>query len=155
MKKIITLLVLLLLFSFELSAQKLVIGSEVDDHKKIESVKWLSAPQSKSSVWIIDFYASSNPTAAEFYNNNISRIKATTSGRAEIVVITSKSTPEFEALAESDGNSYAFAVDTKGEFHKLLGVRYIPFTVIVNNKGKILWQGNLSTLTDKVIDQVL
>lgn len=155
MKKIAAIIAVVFFATLCANAQKLVIGSEVEDHKKVESLEWLSEPQNRSSIWIIDFYAANNPTAVSFYDENISRIHSTVGGRAEIVLMTSKGSSEFSSLAERDGSKYAFAIDKKGEFHKLFGVRYIPFTVIVNHKGKILWQGNLSTLSDKIIEKVL
>ncbi len=155
MKNLFILVASLLLSIGSVSAQKLVIGSEVDGHKEVTSLEWLSDKPADKSVWIIDFFATNNPTSTDFYDKHLPEVLKVIDGDAKIVVLTTKSTPEFQELAKKDGDKYSFAVDTKGELYKLFGVRYIPFTVIVNHKGKILWQGNLSSLTQDIANKVL
>lgn len=155
MKHFFALLIFSVLFCANANAQKLVIGSKVSDHKEVESTQWKNKVKDPQSVWIIDFFSTANPTSVEFYNNHLPSIAEKIGDGAEVVIVTTKETDEFKAIFEQDKDKYAFAVDPKGGLFKLFGVQYLPFTVIVDHKGKILWQGNLSKLDEEIIKDVL
>ncbi len=155
MKRILAVIALILLSTGSLFAQKLVIGSQVTDHKLVEGVKWYTTPRNPESIWIIDFYSSDNPSSVEFYSRNIDRIYGAVTDNVEIVVLSNKLTDDFKKLIEEDGAKYVFGHDSKATLFKLFGVKYIPYTVVVDNKGKVLWQGDLSKLTDSQLQKIL
>ncbi len=150
-KYLITTLLLLLVSMGELCAQKLVIGSKVEGHNELTSLEWIGGTPQKDKTWIIDFFSSANPTAVRFYEEHLPRIRDLAGNKAEIVIVSTKGDDKFFDLANQDGDKYHFVVDNSAALFKLLQVKFIPFTVVIDKNGKILWQGNLSDLDHKII----
>ncbi|MCB1123809.1 MAG: redoxin domain-containing protein, partial [Verrucomicrobiae bacterium] len=50
---------------------------------------------------------------------------------------------------------YPVASDVEDKYGRALNVTYIPFAVIVDAKGKILWSGHSGKLSRKRIENVL
>ncbi len=149
MKKFLIILSLMMATVWSANAQKLVIGSEIDEHAEVTDLQWLTDAPDPGKTWVIDFFSTKNPTAKKYYYENIDEIAKIVGDDAEIIIVTTASSDEFEALALSDGKKCHFAVDPNRTFHKLLGVEYIPYTVVVSAQGELLWQGNLSTAIEE------
>ena len=47
------------------------------------------------------------------------------------------------------------ATNENGSVFRLFDVTHVPYAVIVNAKGIIVWAGNPLTLTDKTIEKIL
>jgi hypothetical protein len=50
---------------------------------------------------------------------------------------------------------YATAVEGTPSLHKALGIRAYPYAILVNPKGKIVWRGQPSELTDEFLANFL
>ncbi len=155
MKFFLNTLLLLLFCTLSAQGQKLVIGSEVDDLSKVTKDQWLSRSASSDKVWVIDFFAVKNPSSMKFYNEELPKVKSNIGDRAEVVIVSSKDSEELSELAAKDGDKYCFVTDSEGKLFKIFDVKYIPFSVVVDSKGTILWQGNISELTKEVLDSIL
>ncbi|MFI3299129.1 MAG: redoxin family protein [Rikenellaceae bacterium] len=150
-KYLITTLLLLLVSMGELCAQKLVIGSKVEGHNELTSLEWIGGTPQKDKTWIIDFFSSANPTAVRFYEEHLPRVSDLVGDEVEIIIVTTRGDDDFFELASNDGDKYHFVIDGNAELFKLLQVKFIPYTVVIDKNGKILWQGNLSDLDHKII----
>lgn len=73
----------------------------------------------------------------------------------QFVAVTNESfnlTQEFTRVRQL---KYPVAVDIKDEYGQAIGVTYIPFAVIVNAKGEIIWSGHSGKLTKLRIQKEL
>lgn len=155
MKRYILTVLLLSLCSLQLSAQKYVIGSELPDFKSSKSINWLYDAADLTKLWVIDFYSTKNPTSVKFYSQNVENVNRWFGGRAEIVIFNAGGDDDFLVLAQRDNDRQHFAIDTQGDIFKIFSVIYLPYTVIVDADGVLVWQGNLSTLTGDVAADIL
>ncbi len=150
--RIFSAIFLLLIVDFA-CGQKLVIGSKVPMFKGSGSVVWSPVvPSMDKEFWLVDFVSTFNPTSMRQYQENLPQIKTALGGRANIIVVGSADDLGFVELMERDSDMYYFLLDTRGDFARLFGVQFLPYSVVVDIKGRLLWQGNLG---DLVVDDVL
>lgn len=145
MKYIISLLVLTAAFIGSAGAQKLVIGSRVPSIKGDKDVEWLSSAPTKDKAMLIDFFSTDNPSCIKEYAL-LKPIIEQWEAELDIVIISQGDSPEFRSMVDADGGRYSFALDADGNVFAAYGVRYLPFYMLVNAKGEMIWQGNISTL---------
>lgn len=145
MKKV-TLLTVTMLLTLAAQAQRMVIGSKVPDLKKIQ---WLgnTPPSGKSSF--IEFYQSTNSTSKQYfpklkdirnYNSNIN-----------IIVLTRENNDAIAELVREHGSEYYFGYDPQGDVFTSFGVKFVPFSMAVDPKGNLQWQGNLLQFTPDIM----
>ncbi len=153
---IITLiLTLALLIPASVYAQKFVIGSKIPEVKNEKNIDWVDSAADISKIWVVDFYSPKNPSAEKFYNENVDRVQKDFGTKAQIVIIIKKDNPDFRDLAKKDGSKFFFAINEDGKIFEALSIKYIPYTVVIDEKNRLLWQGNLSTLTTDVISKII
>lgn len=145
MKYIISLLALTAALIGSAGAQKLVIGSRVPAIKGDKDVEWLSSAPAKDKAMLIDFFSADNPSCAKEYAL-LKPIIEQWDTKLDIVIISQGDTPEFRSMVDADGGRYSFALDADGSVFTAYGVRYLPFYMLVNAKGEMIWQGNIATL---------
>ena len=132
-------------------AQKLVIGSRVPDFKGVE---WRTLPPRTETPTLIEFYAPGNASSVRFFPKlaEISRRFE----NIQIVVLThgNASGTTADSLPAKYGDRYFIGVDPDGKVYRAFQVRYVPYTVLVNSKGELYWQGNLGNLSATVLERV-
>jgi len=148
MKKILLLAIMAACINQAGLAQKLIIGSKVPDFK---GVKWQSTAPVQGKAKLVEFYSATNPTSAKLYSN-LAGIQSKYSN-IEIIVLYREDNPEMSQLASRDGSKYLFGYDANGTTYDALGVKFLPFTMLIDSKGNLLWQGNLSNINDQVLQK--
>ena len=150
MRKLILLSLLAFTFAQAGFAQKLIIGSKTPDLKGVE---WkTSAPQTGKAT-LIEFYQSTNESSSKLYLK-LAKIASKYGGAIDIVVLTREDNATINSLVQQDGSRYSFGYDADGTVYDAYGVKFVPFTMLVDSKGNLLWQGNLSNITDQVLQKV-
>lgn len=144
---IITLLAAITTLS-AVAQRQLIIGSKAPSLKDVE---WIDvAPRDTDSPILIEFYQESNPTSVKFLEK-LPPLQQQYGATIAFVVLTSDSRAQAEALS---GRGFFVGYDPKGEVFKDFGVLFTPFTMILDSKGLIHWQGNLSNITTKALESV-
>jgi thiol-disulfide isomerase/thioredoxin len=49
---------------------------------------------------------------------------------------------DLESFAKDKGMSYPIGLDTSGETYDAYGIEGIPFAVVIDRSGKVIWQGH-------------
>lgn len=149
MKQLLLMLAIVTLtFEATVAQRQFVIGSKVPSMKDIE---WIDiAPQSTNIPMLIEFYQSSNPTSVKLLDK-LPDLQQSYGSTIAFVVLTGDSRSVAESLS---GRGYFVGYDPQGEVFKNFGVRFTPFTMIVDSKGLLHWQGNLSNITTKALETV-
>lgn len=139
-------------------AQKMVIGSRIPDFR---GVHWLtSAPagpgSGQTAPMLVEFYDPDNATSARFfpkladiwqkYGNGDSGIR--------IVVLVARKGPAADKLLKEYGDRYHIGTDPDGKVYQAFNVQFLPYTILVDSKGELYWQGNLVNITDAVLQKV-
>lgn len=156
MKKILPLLLAILITGPALS-QKMVIGSKVPDLKTVE---WLTtAPPpldgSEARPMLIEFYDPGNSTVNRLFPR-LRDIKAKYGNNSSLLIIllTRQSGPIIQQLVQDHGNDYYIGSDPDGKTYQNFNVRFLPYTILVDSKNQLHWQGNLSNITDHALTSI-
>ena len=149
MKRIIITLALLLLLS-PLSAQRLVIG---DRAPELRVGRWLNrAPE--SAPRLIEFFHSTSPQSVARLAEN-ERIAEKYKSRLAVIVIAKEETDVIERLINPSERTFHVAIDDAERTFSAYGIQFVPYGVLLDSRGRIVWFGNPTTLTDRIIDQNL
>lgn len=145
MKNLI-LITILTLSTLATDAQRLVIGSKVPD---LKGVQWLNGAPSSSRSAFIEFYQSTNSTSKQYFPKL--KIVKELNPNITIIVLVRESNEVIDKLVAEHGSNYYFAYDADGSVYESFGVKFVPFSMIIDPKGNLQWQGNLLQLTPETV----
>lgn len=158
MKKIFFLMSLFLLAAGAARAQKMVIGSRIPDFKGVE---WFTtmphgAGAEQPRPMLIEFYQPSNASSARFFPKleTIWQTFADSDNGLQIVVLVAQDRSCTEQLHREYSDRYFIGLDPDGRVYQAFNVQFLPYTMVVNSRGEVYWQGNLGNLSDEVLRKV-
>lgn len=152
MKKLITLIVLTIFTASTLRAQKLVIGERAPELKVKE---WVGKkPTTESQAKLIEFfYSASKPSLDRL--KALDELSEKHKAKLLVIVIAKEDKTKIIQVVNPGVRKFYTALDDAGKSFSSYGVEFVPFSVIVDARGKVLWMGNSASLTDEVIKKVL
>lgn len=145
------LLLTMIATSLSLTGQNLVIGDKTPE-LKVKS--WLSAtPSTNEKFVMIEFFHSSNKNSAERAAelNNLARAYG---GSLVVIVVIKDQDSEARNLLITGNQSYYVAVDD-GKTFTSFGAQYIPYAVISDKKGRVVWLGNPGSLKSNDVKTII
>lgn len=155
MKRYILILLTLLFCSVTTYGQRLMIGEKLPE---MNSVEWLDQqPVRSKKAYVIEFlHTKSGPSATRL--NMLTNI-ATNIPSLDIIIMfkePSSTVTEFVSTFIEDQNIRLFpAIDKEGRAFTRYGIRFVPFSIVVDKKGSILWFGNSSLLTEGELRKIM
>ncbi len=150
-KVVITLVSSLLLSIVGARGQNMAIGSRVPSMNPAE---WYGASLSvHNEPVLVEFFHTTNRTADQ-RAAELARVAKKYDERLKIVVVTVEPRELIEDLLNTT-SGYFVAIDTNRKIFTSFGVRYVPYSVIIDSRGRLAWIGNSATLTDAVIEEHL
>ncbi|MCD8103137.1 MAG: hypothetical protein LUE26_11320 [Alistipes sp.] len=150
MKKLTTICAALLCTLWA-GAQNLVIGEKAPDLRVSE---WLwDNPPAENKPKLIEFFHSGSPQCTSRVSDIESTAKRFESGLC--VIVLAKEPPAGVMQALGRRGTYFAAIDDGSRTFDGFGVRYVPFSVLIDGRGKVLWFGNPSSLTADEIGRLL
>ena len=119
---------------------------------KIKTESWLHGyvPPKSEFTYIGFVHTSSVPCI-----NSIRKISgfAERSGRLGIIIVTKESEKSLGGWAEDFASGRSGVICESGSIFDRFGVKYAPFGVIIDSRGKALWFGNPRQLTfEKLVE---
>lgn len=150
MKKILILLLFALAIpGTNLRAQCIALGERAPE---IKPTAWLGdKPPAEAPTTYVEFFSASNPAGIA----SLKHLQTLTSkfGTKLRVIVVSRDKEETLApiVAPYLSPRFAVALDPQGRLFSAYGVSYIPFGVLLDARGRALWQGNTRQLTEKII----
>lgn len=158
MKKILTLLGLAAWTVGPALAQKMVIGSRIPDFKEVQ---WLTAAPAgpgsgQTAPMLIEFYNPDNASSVRFFPKlaDIRHKYGNGASGVQIVVLVAQPGAAADKLRQDYGDRYYIGADPDGKVYQAFNVRFLPYTILVNSKGELYWQGNLGNIPDAVLQKV-
>lgn len=148
------LLLVLAIFGVSISqtiAQKLIIGERAPELKVKE---WISSKSADSGARLVEFFFSSSKPSVDRLTvvNGLAKKYA---GRLSVIVIAKEPKEKVEGILNPSSNSYLVAMDDAGKTFDSYGIQFVPFSVIIDSKGRIAWFGNSTSLTEETINKHL
>lgn len=152
MKKLITLIVLTIVATSSLWAQKLVIGERAPELKVKEWVD--KKPTVESQAKLIEFfYSASKPSIDRL--RILDELSEKYKTKLLVIIIAKEDREKIVQVVNPGSRKFYTALDDAGKSFSSYGVQFVPFSVIVDARGKVLWMGNSASLSDEVINNVL
>lgn len=151
MKNILLVAVLAAMTVLPLSAQQRLIRG--DKAPELQVKEWITQAQpSGGRAMMVEFFHSGNSTSVA----RVAQLDATAreaAGKLNVVVITREDSPAVKALL---GDKAFFAgIDDDGKTFAAFSTLYVPYTVIVDKRGRVAWHGNPASLTSADITQLI
>ncbi len=138
--------------SSEAAAQKLLNGEKAPEMKYGEWI--ISLPSGSTAASYIEFIHPASPATAKRIPQ-LESMALKYAGRISIILIARDEPDKTRALFSGKTYHFSVAMDDKGKSFDSYGVRYVPFGVLINGKGKVVWFGNPASLTETEISKAL
>lgn len=133
-------------------AQKLITGVKAPELKVNE---WLSSmPLMNGKPTLIEFFFSrSEPSQkrlpvlddmARNYNKQLN-----------VIVIGCETKEKLQSLLADKGYAFAVALDNEHKTFNAFDVQFVPYGVLLDTRGKVLWFGNSSKFDDTALRKTL
>lgn len=134
------------------SAQRLVIGQRPAEVKIKEYVLGEMVPEDRP-VLIEFFYSPSQPSRDRL--PVLDEMAQKYAGRVTILVLARESRERIEPLVVDKGYAFTVALDEEGKTFDGFDIHYVPFSVLMDAKGRVSWFGYSSQLTDSILETEL
>lgn len=133
-------------------AQRFVIGEKAPSVRVSE---WLSPTQpSGGKAQLIEFFHSSNkqcPMRLAVLDD----LAAQYPGKLEVIVVTKEPVEKIEGILQPAESHYFVASDDNGRTFASFGAQFVPYSVLIDKKGRVVWFGNPSSLDEATISGAL
>lgn len=149
MKKSLLLTITLALIVMGANAQRLIIGEKAPELKVKE---WITKEPTGNKAKLIDFFHSSC-TQSEKHLERLNEIAEKFSSQLVVVIVVREPFEKLSSQLKLAGKSYYVAMDENGKSFSNYTVQYLPFSVLVDAKGRVRWFGNSTSLQDRIITE--
>lgn len=151
MKRLLLLSAAVLMAVVPLSGQKLVIG----DRAPLLKLQWLEkAPKTDGKYTMVEFFHSSNSASVNRLPV-LHRLAVATEGKLAVVVVTRESDSSVKTMLTERNPAYYAALDPDGATFSAYRATYVPYSVIYDRRGRIVWLGNPTSLSNDDIMEML
>ncbi len=136
------------------TAQVLVIGEKVPDFKVREWIvmdKPVPVPQ---KMILVEFFHPSNAGSVKRLAE-LDRLAGEYPAGLTVTVITKDDSEVSRKMLRDASARYHAGIDDAGRTFAAFGVQYVPYAVLVDPKGRLLWMGNPATMDDSIIENNL
>jgi len=159
MKRIVLCLLIVLIGSSPSNAGPLDLYNGVKLGKQLpeNDLQYLTDPPvlKNNTLILIDFWATwcapcreSIPEFNDLYKKY--------SGKGLVVIgVTEEPKEEIATFLEKYPMNYPHAVEGGKSLHKALRIRALPYAIFVNSSGKIIWRGQPSDISEKLVQSLL
>lgn len=135
-----------------LQAQKLVTGEKAPDVKVSE---WLwGAPADDNKAMLIEFFHSGSRQCVDRIGN-IETVALKYKGKLNVVLLAKEPAEGVRGKLAMQSGAYFAAIDEGGRTFEAFGVKFVPFCVLIDHKGRVLWSGNPSSLDSEEIGRLI
>jgi hypothetical protein len=151
MKRLLFLFAAILMTVLPLSGQKLVIG----DRAPLLKLQWLDGtPKTDGKYTMVEFFHSSNGASVNRLPA-LHRLAVAAGSKLAVVVVTREQGDNIRTMLTERNPAYFAAFDPDGATFSAYRANYVPYSVIYDRKGRIVWLGNPTSLSNDDIMEML
>lgn len=152
MKRLFCILLATLATTLTLSAQRVEVGSKAP---LIGQVEWISdTPQLGERFLMVEFFHSANEDCRA-HIDPCNAISHTFLEQMDVVVLTKEPSEQVTSLLMHEYQFFYAASDESGKTFQAFGANHVPFAVIVDLQGVVIWTGNPWTLSKDIIENLI
>lgn len=152
MKRLLCIIVALVATTLTLKAQRVEVGSIAP---QIQGVEWISdTPQLGDRALMVEFFHSSNEDCRTHIDlcNSLSHHFL---DKMDVVMLTREPSEQVASLLMHEYQFFYVAADESGATFRAFGVNHVPFAVIIDDSGEVVWIGNPWALTKEIIEKLI
>lgn len=125
--------------------QKLVVGEKAPEMKVTE---WLEgqSPAGRKGMLIEFFYSPSAPSRQRL--PELDALARKYRSQLDVVVISREPKAKIEPFFQPGTYSYYVALDDGGRTFSNYEIQFVPFSALIDGRGRVVWFGNSSQLTE-------
>lgn len=153
MKRTIFLTLVALVASLAVRAQEIVIGERVPDLRPTEWLGASPAEDDRRATLVIFYHTESQPCVEAL--PQLDRLARGLKDVRLIVVAMEPKERIAPSLAKYMSAQFYVAIDQSGNAFDSYGIRYVPFGVLVDPKGRAQWIGNPTLATPESLKRNL
>ena len=153
MKRNILITLLVLLTAFAARAQEIVIGERVPDLRPTEWLGAAPAEDDRRATLVVFYHTESQPCVEA-----LPQLDRLVRGLKDVRLIVVAMEPKERiapSLAKYMSAQFYVAIDQSGNAFDSYGIRYVPFGVLVDPKGRAQWIGNPTLATPESLKRNL
>lgn len=143
--------VILMLGPVRVDAQRLVGGEKVPE---VRFGEWLTPAAAADGPMYLEFFHPAS-TASVKRVAVLEAMAVKYGGKMGVVLLVRDDADKARGILAGKGYHFHAAMDDKGKTYTAFDVQYVPFGVLVNGKGRVVWFGNPASLTDAEIGRAL
>ena len=137
---------------FTASAQRLVSGEKVP---KLTVSKYIyGGHPDRGRPVLVEFFVTSGSQSA-LQIETLSAFAERYRGKIDVVLVSGDDEAATRSFFSGEAPRFSVAIDSDGRSFSDYGVRYVPFSVLVDERGGYVWQGRSKSIPDNVISSVL
>ncbi len=148
----LSVLALSLLIAGNVQAQRLMIGEKAPD---VKIATWIGGGQpSGGKAQLVDFFYSTNDQCIA----SLPRLDALArqySGKINFVIVGREEESKLAPLVAGKNYAFFFGLDDNMKTFTSYNVRFVPFSVLLDARGQVVWMGNPSGLTDAILGSAI
>ncbi len=151
MKRLLFLSAAVFMAILPLPGQKLVIG----DRAPLLKLQWLeNAPKTDGKYTMVEFFHSSSSASVNRLPA-LHRLAVAAGGKLAVVVVTREQGDRIKTMLTERNPAYHAAFDPDGATFSAYKATYVPYSVIYDRRGRIVWLGNPTSLSNDDILKML
>ncbi len=152
MKRLFCILVAVFVGVLSLSAQRAEVGSYAP---YIGGVEWISDRLEESDkALMVEFFHSSNKDCRD-HIEHLNALACDYRYDMDVLMLTREPAEQVAGMLLHEYQYFYVAIDESGKVFRAFDVSHVPYAVIINPKGIIVWAGNPLSLTDLTIKKLL
>lgn len=134
---------------FPLRAQNAALGQKVPE---IRAEAWLNGVRPASApLTVLTFFSVSNPLCGQTIEH-LYALMEKTDNRLRVILVTRDDEAKIApVMAPYYSPRMTVAFDADGKIFNSFGVNYVPFSLLIDLRNRLLWQGNPLRLTENIV----
>ena len=150
MKRLLLSIATIIIAVSAVQAQRLVIGEKAPDIKIVEWLDGKAAAGGKATL--IDFFHSSNEQCV----SNLAKLNSlhgAYGSRMNVIAVSREGMDKLQPFVSGKGYGFYAGLDDAGKTFTAYGVRFVPFAALIDARGRLVWTGNVASLTNDIIEK--
>ena len=131
--------------------QKLMIGEKVPD-LRVEEWYENRIPETAGRPMLLDFFHSANGQCVRSLPKT-AELARKYAGKLNVIVLAREGLDKLSPHLEGKGYLLYAGNDESGKTFGAYGVRFVPFAVRPAARGRLVWTGNLTALTEETLQK--
>ena len=133
-------------------AQKLMMGKRAPE---LRVVQWYqdALPRDGFPRYVEFFLTTSRPSLERV--GEIDKLARRYGAKMDVVLLFKEKPEDILPHLNPSSDGPLIAFDNDGKSFKNFEVQYLPFAVLIDGKGVLMWSGNPSTLSDEQLEKML